>query len=104
VDIAKAFDSIARVFLLDVLQHMGFRMRWRNWISILLSSGSTRILLIGKPGLWVCHARGLWQGDPLVDVVRVDHGGAQLSPCLGGGTQLPYPIGRDTRCQGQPLR
>jgi hypothetical protein len=34
IDIAKAFDTVAWTFLLEVLQHMGFGLRWRNWISI----------------------------------------------------------------------
>jgi hypothetical protein len=36
IDIAKAFDTVAWTFLLEVLQHMGFGLRWRNWISIIL--------------------------------------------------------------------
>ena len=30
IDIAKAFDTLACTFLLDVLRHMGFGQRWRN--------------------------------------------------------------------------
>jgi hypothetical protein len=44
---------------------MGFLSGWREWISALLSSASTRVLLIGEPGERICHARGLCQGDPL---------------------------------------
>jgi hypothetical protein len=44
---------------------MGFSRRWTNWLSALLSTGSIRILLNGIPGRCICHARGLWQGDPL---------------------------------------
>jgi hypothetical protein len=43
---------------------MGFSRRWINWISILLSTANTKILLNGHPGR-ICHARGLRQGDPL---------------------------------------
>jgi hypothetical protein len=38
IDIAKA---VSWSFLLEVLQHMGFG---RNWISIILSTASTKIL------------------------------------------------------------
>jgi hypothetical protein len=57
IDIAKAFDSVAWPFLLEVLQHIGFPHRWSNWISILLSIAST--LLNGRPGRRIAHARGL---------------------------------------------
>lgn len=62
---------MAWVFLLEVLQHMGFGQRWRDWISIIMSTASTRILLNGSPGRRVCHARGLRQGDPLSHMLFV---------------------------------
>jgi hypothetical protein len=64
IDIAKAFDIVSWTFLLEVLQLMGFGRRWRNWISVILSSASTKILLNGEPGRRICHARGLRQGTP----------------------------------------
>ena len=50
IDVAKAFDTVNWVFLLGLLQHFGFPRRWVNWISILLSSASTKIILNGSPG------------------------------------------------------
>lgn len=44
---------------------MGFSSRWLDWISILISSASTKIMLNGVPGKRIIHARGLRQGDPL---------------------------------------
>jgi hypothetical protein len=38
---------------------------WLNWVSELLHSASTRVLLIGALGQRICHAWGLSQGDPL---------------------------------------
>ena len=32
VDLAKAFDTVAWPFLLEVLEHIGFPQRWRDWI------------------------------------------------------------------------
>ena len=71
IDIAKAFDTVAWTFLLEVLQHMGFGLRWRNWLSALLASSNTRILLNGRVGRRICHARGLRQGDPLSPMLFV---------------------------------
>ena len=65
VDIAKAFDTVSWSFLFLLLEHMGFSRRWIDWISLLLSSASTKIILNGMPGRRICHARGLRQGDPL---------------------------------------
>jgi hypothetical protein len=50
VDIAKAFDSVAWPCLLEVLQQIGFSRRWTNWISLLLSTASTNVLVNGRPG------------------------------------------------------
>lgn len=71
IDIAKAFDSMSWTFLLEVLQHMGFGRRWRNWIAAILSTASTKIVLNGKPGRRICHAWGLCQGDPLSPMLFV---------------------------------
>lgn len=65
IDLAKAFDSVAWPFLLEVLEHVGFPLQWCDWVSAILSSVSTRILMNGRPGKRICHARGLRQGDPL---------------------------------------
>jgi hypothetical protein len=64
VDISKAFDSVSWPYLLEVLQSFGFGSRWRNWVSNLLSSSSSKILLNGSPGEEIKHFRALRQGDP----------------------------------------
>lgn len=50
IDIAKAFDSVCWPFLLEVLWQFSLSQRWLNWMSILLGSVSTRVLLNGRPG------------------------------------------------------
>ena len=65
VDIAKAFDSVSLPFLIEVLQHIGFSRRWTDWISTLLSTASTKVLVNGRPGRRIVYARGLRQGDPI---------------------------------------
>lgn len=71
VDLAKAFDSVAWPFLLEVLTHIGFPPRWREWVSALLRTASTKVLVNGRPGRRICHARGLRQGDPLSPLLFV---------------------------------
>jgi hypothetical protein len=65
LDIAKAFDSLNWGFLLKVLERMCFGQRWRDLISLILASTSSRILLNGRLGKTFSHKRGLRQGDPL---------------------------------------
>ena len=71
VDIAKAFDSVAWPFLLEVLERFGFPHRWRDWIAAMLLSASTKVLVNGRMGRRICHARGLWQGEPLSPLLFV---------------------------------
>jgi hypothetical protein len=65
LDIAKAFDSVSWPYILELLQALGFGPRWRRWICQLLASASSKVLLNGKPGASIAHARGLRQGDPI---------------------------------------
>jgi hypothetical protein len=60
---------------LDVLQAMGFGVRWRRWIATLLSTASSSILMNGQPGKRIRHQRGVRQGDSLSPpAVHLRHG------------------------------
>jgi hypothetical protein len=59
------FDFVSWPFLLEVMQHVGFGMIWRDIISCILLSSFTRVMLNGIPGGIIHHRRGLRQGDPL---------------------------------------
>nr|XP_051201804.1 uncharacterized protein LOC127315350 [Lolium perenne] len=65
LDFAKAFDSVSWEYLLDLLQHLGFSPRWRDWIALLLSTTTSAVSLNGATGPPIFHRRGLRQGDPL---------------------------------------
>ncbi|KAM0920400.1 hypothetical protein ACQ4PT_007548 [Festuca glaucescens] len=71
LDIARAFDSVAWPFLLQVMQHRGFGTRWTRWILLLLRSAMTRVLVNGCAGSAFRHGCGLRQGDPLSPLLFV---------------------------------
>jgi hypothetical protein len=65
LDIAKAFDSVRWEYLLELMEQVGFRQRWRNIMALIWSQTTFRILLNGEPGKPIKHVRRLQQGDPL---------------------------------------
>jgi hypothetical protein len=70
LDIAKAFNSMSSPFLLNIIEFLGFGRVWRDWLSTLLSTSGTRVLMNGAPGDCI-HAQGLRQGDPLSPMLFV---------------------------------
>lgn len=71
LDISRAFDSIAWPFLFDVLRNKGFGQKWLAWISILLKTSTTRVVVNGIPGRSFTHVKGLRQGDPISPLLFV---------------------------------
>ena len=65
LDIAKAFDTVRWDYLQEVMQQMGFGSRWRSWVTTLLGTATSSVLLNGSRGKWFKHKTGLRQGDPL---------------------------------------
>jgi hypothetical protein len=64
LDISKAFDSVRWDYLLTLLQCKSFPPKWCNWITALLTTSSSRIMLNGIPLDPIQHGRGLRQGGP----------------------------------------
>jgi hypothetical protein len=65
LDISKAFDTVNWPYLLQILSHLGFGQRWRDWIANLWCSASSSFLINGQPGKKILHCREVRQGDPL---------------------------------------
>jgi len=65
VDYEKAYDSVSWVFLLNMLQRLGFHRRWITWIKGCLESANVSVLVNGSPTSEFNVTRGLRQGDPL---------------------------------------
>uniref|UniRef100_A0A8I6X1C4 Reverse transcriptase domain-containing protein n=1 Tax=Hordeum vulgare subsp. vulgare TaxID=112509 RepID=A0A8I6X1C4_HORVV len=88
LDLTRAFDSISWPFLFEMMRQYGFGDRFREWIAILLSSSSTRVMLNGVPGPSIWHRRGLRQGDstsPQLFVLAVDALGRLMHQALQTG-------------------
>jgi hypothetical protein len=85
LDFEKAFDTVEHQSILAMLTHLGFPERWIVWVTNILNSGSSSILLNGVPGKIFKCKRGVRQGDPLPPSFSVgcktSSGAGQLS-CL----------------------
>ena len=71
LDISKAFDSIGWQYLLDVLTALGFSTKWCKWISSILGSSSSRILINGRPSQNIKHAKGIEARGPPVPLLFI---------------------------------
>jgi hypothetical protein len=75
LDISKAFDTLSWPFLLDVLRTRGFGGKWCGWITALMSTATSKILLNGHQGPTIKHFRGVQQGDslsPMLFILAMD--------------------------------
>ena len=65
LDQGKAFDTVDRSFLSNVLQKFGFGPVFRRWILVLYQDAIMRILVNGFLTDKIPLEHGVWQGDPL---------------------------------------
>jgi hypothetical protein len=71
LDFEKAFDTIKHSTIIQVMTHLGLPSRWLNWVHLILSSGSSAVLLNGVPDKFFKCKRGVWQGDSLSPLLFV---------------------------------
>ena len=57
--------------MLQIMKHKGFGDIWLTWMESIFNSGTSAILLNGKPGKTIHCRRGVRQGDPLSPLLFV---------------------------------
>jgi hypothetical protein len=71
LEFEKAFDMIEYSAIIDMMKHTGFGDIWISWITKILSSASTSVILNGDPGKNIICKRGVRQEDPLSPLLFV---------------------------------
>ncbi|KAJ0837904.1 putative RNA-directed DNA polymerase [Helianthus annuus] len=65
IDFDKAYDNVNWNFVVDILHHMGFHNKWCSWVSGILKSANSSMLVNGSPTFAFKCEKGMRQGDPL---------------------------------------
>jgi hypothetical protein len=71
LDFEQAFDKIEHQAITTIMAALGFRERWLSWVTDILNTGTSFVLLNGVPGKRFKCKRGVRQGDPLSPLLFV---------------------------------
>ncbi|WVZ97553.1 hypothetical protein U9M48_043079 [Paspalum notatum var. saurae] len=71
LDFEKAFDKVEHQEMLELMKAKGFGQKWLHWMSLVMNSGTSLVLLNGIPRKTFHCRRGVRQGDPLSPLLFV---------------------------------
>jgi hypothetical protein len=71
LDFEKAFDLVEHQVILHIMSSLSLPDNWIRWVTNILNSASTAILLNGIPRKFFKCKRGVRQGDPLSPLLFV---------------------------------
>ena len=98
LDFHKAFDNVIWSYLHKVLEARGFSQLWISWIQMLLSTGSSKVLINGQLGAPIRAKRGFRQGDslsPYLFIIVADVLQRMCCKLFQDGSLL-HPLGSDS--------
>jgi hypothetical protein len=75
LDIAKVFDSVRWKYLIEAMEQLGFVPKWRDMMTLIWSTTSSRIMLNGIPGQpikLVERLRQLYPLSPMLFILAMD--------------------------------